>query len=248
MPKADETPPFRFKRFQIEQARTAMKVGFDGIVLGAWANVSGCNRILDVGTGTGLIALMLAQRTSAQFGDVKSDVRIDGIDIDENAAAEATANVAASPWPDRIRTFHSSLAEFAPDGELYDLIVCNPPFFESGQASRHRPRAQARHAAALPLVELVRDARRLVNQRGVLSIIVPSDAETSCIELAGRAGWTVRRRLTIRPLPQKPKHRVALEFRLTTGTIVAEELTIELRHHEYTDAFRRLTRDFYLAF
>ena len=237
-----ETAPFRFKQFTIEQRFASMKVGFDGVLLGAWSDVAHCQRILDVGTGTGLVALMLAQRT-------RTETRVHAVELDESAAIEATQNVASTGWNDRVTVIHDSFQSFSKSCPRYDLLVSNPPYFGRDVASRDPRRALARHGSSHLLEELIRTAPSLLTDAGRLCIIVPSTRLDAICELARRTGLYARRQLAVRPLPHKPAHRILLDFCRDSASVVRhEQLTIELRHHEYTAEFRELARDFYLAF
>jgi tRNA1Val (adenine37-N6)-methyltransferase len=245
MPQDRKTTPFRFKQFTVEQNRAAMKVGFDGILLGAWANVDGCQRILDVGTGTGLIALMLAQRTQTEEGSV----HVDAIEIDSVSVDEATVNVSNSPWSDRVHVIHKSLQDFARTNSVrYDLVVCNPPFFEDGTLSQDRSRWRARHANTLTFANLCDTATEVVSGNGRLCVVLPSRRAAACIEFAREVAWFCRRRLRVKPTPNKPAHRVLLEFQRSDRRMLDDELTLELRRHEYSDEYRELAKDFYLTF
>lgn len=233
---------FRFKQFVIHQQRAAMKVGFDGILLGAWTDIANCDRILDVGTGTGLIALMLAQRTGEQ-------TRIDAVELDEQTAVEAAANVARTPWNERVTVIHDSLQSLSKACARYDLVVCNPPYFERGMASSDVRRARARHDPTLTLEELMHTASAMLTPSGRLNVILPARRLKAIMQLARSAELTCRRQLHVRPLPHKPVHRILFEFGRELGAGPDhKELTIERRHHEYTTAFRQLARDYYLAF
>ena len=238
------TSAFQFQRFWIHQQRAAMKVGFDAVLLGCWANVSGCRRALDIGTGTGIVALMLAQRTeTSQVGTAL----IDAIDSDLGAYRDAEENVNASPWWNRMRVFHRSLSEFAAVcDQTYDLIACNPPFFESGSPSPEPSRRVARHGLTLTLPTLMEMTARLLAEAGQLSVILPFSRSDEAVGLAAQSQLHCRRRLLVRPLPDKAFKRVLLEFRRQPGPIETDSLCIEQRRHCYTPEFHSLTEQFYL--
>lgn len=235
------TAPFRFKQFSVAQTRSAMKVGFDGILLGAWVNVVDCQRILDVGTGTGLIALMLAQRTMHAS-------TIHAIEIDPSSALEASDNFRASPWSNRLTVEQAAFRQFSRDCEqTFDLIVCNPPYF-SGPESNELSRRHARHANSLPLELLFAGSRRLLRESGRLAVIIPSQREKETRNQSLRHGWMPCRELRTRPLVDRSVNRVLIEFTRAPCLLQSGELAIETSHHQYTDEFRALARDFYLAF
>jgi tRNA1Val (adenine37-N6)-methyltransferase len=162
---------FQFKKFTVQQDKTAMKVGTDGVLLGAWAPIDNHpNTILDIGAGTGLIALMLAQRSNAQ--------QIDALEIDEDAYEQATDNFENSPWNDRLFCFHAGLDEFVEDPEdEYDLIVSNPPFYTEDYKSEDASRDLARFEEAMPFEELVEAADLLLSEKGVFAVIIPYKEE-----------------------------------------------------------------------
>ena len=246
---------FRFKRFSIQQQHAAMKIGFDGILLGAWCCVDGYKRFLDVGTGTGLIALMIAQRTESSDARGSDDVQIDAVEIDEAAGEEAALNFERSPWPNQLRLFHEKFQTWRIQrNQQYDLIVCNPPFFSShvagprGVTPRMTPRAVARQTSQLSLTDLFEGADSLLESHGRLCFIVPFDRRDEAIESAQHAGFSACRKLVVRSLPHKPPHRVLLEFVREPSSCAFDEIIIERSHHVYTPEFRRLARDFYLRF
>lgn len=214
-----------------------MKVGTDGVLLGAWATVSPEDRrALDVGTGTGLIALMLAQRSAA------SGMNILGIDIDAAAAGEAAANFAASPWPDRLTAFPASLHEFVAKWEqnLFDLIVSNPPFFAADVAAPDARRSAARQCGSLPPSELLAAARLLLSPSGRLAVIYPPEEAAAFRLEAESAGlYLSRQTRVITTSGQLPK-RLLMEFTRTPGLPVFDDLIID------SPACRSLTADFYL--
>ena len=235
------TAPFQFQQFTIHQDLAAMKVGFDGILLGAWTDVSAAARILDVGTGTGVIALMLAQRTNGQS-------QVDAIDIDRQAVRQAQGNARNSPWAGGVRVTQASLQSFARDScSKYDLIVCNPPFHSGPSREMTEARRQARHTRSLNVQRLLIQAVQILAPAGRIGVILPVQQREVCLAAAARARLVVRRELTVRPLPTKPAHRVVFEFgHFASAGTRCSTLTIERSHHHYTPEFQALTRDFYL--
>ena len=232
---------FQFKQFRIEQHRSAMKVGIDVVLLGAWADVSSANHLLDVGTGTGVIALMLAQRCAGA---------ITGVEIDHEAALEARYNADLSPWPERITIAHSSFQDFAAGhGASYDLIVSNPPFFGNGTKPALNQRASARHNDRLPLQELLGGCVSLLHPKGSVALVLPAADESALIRVAFTSGLIPRRITRVRPNPLKPFHRILVELCRNTPHTIEDALTIEgVAHFDYTDEYRKLTSDFYPAF
>lgn len=260
-----KTNAFRFKQFTVTQERAAMKVGTDGVLLGAWAAGAGgeLRRVLDIGTGTGVIALMLAQRTAADT----APCAIDAVEVDPAAADEAAGNFAASPWGDRLRAHTDSIQRYAADyasGEKYDLIVSNPPYFLAGtdfrrgfdtSASASQPsaaRVAARHAEMLPYDDLIETVTTLLQpDRGRFAAIFPYRESGIFIAKAAARGLFVHRLLEIHGAPRKPVKRVAVECSLSRSpreTITRETLCIEDGQGNFTEAYRLLTRDFYLKF
>jgi tRNA1Val (adenine37-N6)-methyltransferase len=222
-----------------------MKVGTDGVLLGAWASLTGCEgRILDVGTGTGLIALMAAQRTTGTL--------IDAIEIDPAAAEQARQNAEDSPWADRISIEAVSLQEFSEraDRPQYDHILSNPPYFVDSLRSPDAGREAARHAGWLTYDELVAGVVRLLTPDGRFSVIFPYEESAIFVVRAAIEGLYCVRRTHVHTTPGRPVKRVLLNFSRTRPVSVEEEtLVIEnVDRNGYSDAYRQLTRDFYLYF
>jgi tRNA1Val (adenine37-N6)-methyltransferase len=230
---------FQFKKFIIRQDKTAMKVGTDGVLLGSWVNVEGCLKILDVGTGTGLLALMLAQRSAAS---------IDAIEIDSEAAKQAAGNAAESPWAGRVKVIHTSFQDFCNDASpRYDLIVCNPPFFSDSLKAKTHSRRLARHSDQLELEELISGTQKLLIPRGRLCVILPADKESEMIKISKEYHLFPGKILRIRPVPGKEFRRVLIDFSFTYQAISETEMVIEIgpRHH-YSREYIDLTREYYL--
>lgn len=231
---------FRFKQFTIEQSQTPMKVGTDGVLLGAWTPIkSGTVRILDVGTGTGVIALMMAQR--------HPEAEIWGVDIDP--VEEACKNGAQSPWNDRLHFVQQPVQEF--EAEPFDLILSNPPFFVESLQCPDRGRTMARHAVALPF-EALRDAvARLLKKEGRFALVLPI-VEAERFERMAEGVLRVVHRTYVRTTPRHPAKRCLMEFVHADSKAEPQpddELMIGTGEHEtYTEEYRSLTRDFYLKF
>lgn len=233
-------PHFTFKQFEIFQDRCAMKVSTDSIVLGAWAPVQGCRRILDAGTGTGILALMLAQRT-------EHDVQIDAVELDLAATGQAEENVNQSPWRERIRVIHHNILTYA--APRYDLIVSNPPYFPHGQILPDAARQRARHTGDLDHQGLLTAVQRLLAPEGRFVLILPVDVAESFVRLATEQAWVVQRRCAVETRRGKAPALVMLVLVRTAGlTEPALEETLCLReaNHRYAAEFIALADPFYL--
>lgn len=232
---------FKFKQFTVVQDLCAMKVGTDGVLLGAWAEVKNTDEeILDIGSGSGLIALMLAQRNSK--------ARITGIDIDAGAALQSKLNFLNSPWPDRLRAEHQALHQFAMGCEQrYDLIVSNPPFFNNSLKAPVKARNIARHTDALNSNDLLRMASLLLKEKGRICLILPVDEGLLCQNTAMNCGLYLRQQVMVFPKPESRVKRLMLEFVNTPCECMCTEITIESeQRHVYSDAFSMLVKEFYL--
>lgn len=234
---------FQFKQFTIHQDRTAMKVGTDGVLLGAWATLPPtATRILDIGTGTGLIALMIAQRRH------NNNLQICAIDIDKDSIEQAAENISNSLFAQYISTQHTSLQEFSPN-EKFDVIVCNPPYFVASLKCPDAARTQARHTDSLSFDDLLLHSARLLNTGGSLSVILPVQEGNLFINLAEKYGFAVSEIVDIHPTPTAPPKRLLIRLQIATPqslNVSKSSLTIELARHQYTDEYIALTRDFYL--
>ncbi|QSW91028.1 methyltransferase [Flavobacterium endoglycinae] len=234
---------FKFKQFSINQDRCAMKVGTDGVLLGAWAPIHhNPFSILDIGAGTGIVALMLAQRTHAE--------QIDALEIDEDAYEQAVENFEASPWGDRLFCFHAGLDEFIEEPEdEYDLIVSNPPFYAEDYKTENEQRDLARFQDAMPFEELVEAADLLLSENGIFALIIPYKEEEKFIALAKEAALYPIKITRVKGHATSPLKRSLLAFSRHENTeIEIDELTIEIERHVYTPEYIELTKDFYLKF
>ncbi len=232
---------FQFKQFSIQQDRCAMKVGTDGVLLGAWCPIE--NKpfsILDIGTGTGLIALMLAQRSFAE--------QIDAIEIDEEAYEQAVDNFENSSWSDRLFCFHAGLDEFMEEPEdEYDLIVSNPPFYSEDYKTSNEQRDTARFQDAMPFEDLVEAADLLLSENGIFAVIIPYKEEERFIDLCAEFELYPVRVTRVKGTYDTPIIRSLLAFkRYELSTLSADELVIETARHHYTEDYIALTQDFYL--
>ena len=234
-------PKFQFKQFAIEQDRCAMKIGTDGVLLGAWAPIDNHPfSILDIGTGTGIIALMLAQRSAAQ--------QIDALEIDEAAYEQATDNFENSPWNDRLFCFHAGLDEFIEEPEdEYDLIVSNPPFYSEDYKTENESRDLARFQDAMPFEQLLEAADLLLSEHGIFAVIIPFKEEENFIALANEFELYPLKITRVKGTPTTEIKRSLLSFgRNKTTDLPIDELVIETARHVYTPEYIELTKDFYL--
>lgn len=234
---------FQFKQFSIEQDRCAMKVGTDGVLLGAWATLTNNPySILDIGSGTGLIALMLAQRSNAE--------QIDAIEIDENAYEQCVENFENSSWGDRLFCYHASFQEFVEemhDEEQYDLIISNPPFYTSSYKSENEQRDLARFEDALPFEHLLQGSSLLLSEKGVFCVIIPFAEEENFISFAKQVDLYPFKISRIKGTPTSETKRSLIAFSKAKNNNPATDLlVIETSRHEYTQEYINLTREFYL--
>lgn len=229
---------FNFKQFSVEDTRSAMKVGTDGVLLGAWVSLDGTeDHILDVGTGSGVIALMLAQRTSK--------ATVIGIDIDAPSAEDASDNFKKSPWAGRMAAFCTdfrNMKQFP-----YELIVSNPPFFVNSLKAPDARRSDARHTDTLSYAALASGAVANMAPNGRLAVVLPSDESELFIEEARGAGLFLRRICRVRTTPKQPFKRSLMEFSKNEGELLEEQLTIQ-NSCDFTSEYKSLTKDFYLKF
>ena len=232
--------PFQFKQFSVAQDRCAMKVGTDAVLLGAWSALDHMpNTILDIGSGTGILALIMAQRSTAEL--------IDALEIDSDAYEQCVHNFETSDWGDRLFCYHASLDEFVDEIEdTYDLIISNPPFYTDHFKSRNEARNKARFEDALPFEELLTSASKLLSVTGQLSVIIPFSEEINFISLAKNVDLYPIRILRVRGQEESPVKRSLISFTFQENKIKVSELTIEITRHHYTNDYINLTKDFYL--
>ncbi|MCB9263119.1 MAG: methyltransferase [Flavobacteriales bacterium] len=227
---------FRFKQFKINQTHSAMKIGTDGVLLGAWATHRNPKHILDIGTGTGLIALMLAQRFS--------HAKIAAVEIDKTAFCEAKENFKNSNFADRILIKHTDIQHYNTES-MFDLIVSNPPFFEHSLPAGSTERTTARHET-LSLQELLFYAKKLLNPNGNFCLIFPANRQKELIEKAENIGLFFEKIVHVRGRKTSEVKRILVCLGLTPSHTLTDELTIETARHEYTEEYIELTKDFYL--
>jgi len=231
-----ENTCFRFKQFTIYHDKCAMKVGTDGVILGAWAHVKKRKRILDIGTGSGLIALMMAQRTSAA---------IDAIELDEQAAQQAQENVLRSPWSEQIKVLHQNILTFS-NPSTYDLIVSNPPYFENDLIGPNEQRNRARHTGQLSYANLLAKAATLLHPTGQFELILPTDCYETIKKMALQVGLFPQIETKICTKTGLPPKRVLVAFGHTEQPLCSNELLIERSRHVYSQDYIDLTKEFYL--
>jgi tRNA1Val (adenine37-N6)-methyltransferase len=229
------TPSFRFQQFEVFHDKCGMKVGTDGVLLGAWARASSASRILDVGTGSGLIALILAQRTSAF---------VTGVECDAAAAEQAAFNVRQSPWADRVRIVCSDFLTF--QEPPFDGIVSNPPFFQQALHAPDRARNQARHAVALTHERLIAHVQSLLSEQGLFSVVLPFDTAEAFEDHCWTHRLYLSRRCDVSTVEGKAPKRVLLEFVRERVPVERTRLAVSTKEGARTPAFSALTSDLYL--
>ena len=247
---------FRFKKFEVVNERSAMKVNTDGVLLGAAMTILPSDRtMLDVGTGTGTIALMAAQRLSSSILNSSSVIlnevknpRIDAIDIDEASASEASANFINSPWNSILKAHHLPLEEFVASAEtVYDLIFSNPPYFEDSLTAPDERKSTARHTSeGLSYRDIFEFAKDRLSENGRVSLVLPADQEAALTRYARMCGLHLFRILRVRTVPRKTPSRIIAEFSRERCAELSQELLTIQDEGKYTQEYLSLTRDFYL--
>lgn len=232
-------PYFQFKQFTVWHDKCAMKVGTDGVLLGAWASLEGATKILDVGTGTGLVALMLAQRSMP-------DAHIVALEIDEAAAEQARENIERSAWKDRIEVVQSDFRLY--DTSIkFDVIVSNPPYFVDSLECPDQQRSTARHNNSLTYEELLQGVARLLSEDGRFTIVIPTEVVDKVKMIASESNMYAIRQLNILTKPGGKPKRTLMTFSFDEQKeCVVDELLTELARHQYSDEYIALTRDYYL--
>ena len=218
-----------------------MKIGTDAVLLGAWCPINNNPfSILDIGAGTGILSLMLAQRSNAQ--------QIDAVEIDENAYEQCVENFEASHWGDRLFCYHASLNDFINEPEdQYDIIISNPPFYSEDYKTDNSQRDLARFQDALPFEELVKATTLLLSENGIFAVIIPFKEENRLLNLCAQAELFPIKMTRVKGTPTGPIIRSLIAFkRYELPVLSANELVIETSRHVYTEAYTKLTRDFYL--
>ena len=235
--------PFKFKEFSVEQSKTAMKVGTDAVLLGAWCSLADFpNSILDIGSGTGVISLMIAQRCDA--------LTIDAVEIDDNAYEQTVENFERSDWGDRLYCYNASFLEFVEEmneeEETYDFIVSNPPFYTDEYESNSVSRNKARFTSSLSFENLIKGVSKILSLNGRFAVIIPFKEEINFIENAKKYNLILNRCCHVQGNLSSNVKRSLLEFSFHSKEIIKEHLIIEKGRHLYTEDYINLTKDFYL--
>lgn len=231
--------PFSFKQFEVHQDRCAMKIGTDGVLLGCWAPVDNVYSVLDIGAGTGVISLIIAQRSTAET--------IDAVEIDEDAYEQTVENFERSPWGDRLFCYHASFQEFFTEiDDKYDLIISNPPFYTENYKTDDKKRDLARFEDALPFEHLLYGSSKLLSDTGRLVIILPYKSEEETITVAEQFHLYPQKITRVKGSYDAETKRSLIVLGFGRKEIIYDELVIEITRHQYTDEYIKLTKDFYL--
>lgn len=239
--------PFQFKQFTVNHDQCAMKIGTDAVLLGAWAPINHKPfSVLDIGAGTGVLALMLAQRSDAKI--------IDALEIDDNAYEQCVDNFENTPWSDRLFCYHASLEEFVEDlsadeaeiEDKYDLIISNPPFYSEDYKTENTQRDLSRFSEALPFDHLVESASKLLSSKGIFAVVIPYKEEENFIIQAARVKLFPNNILRVKGTPTSELKRSLMAFSFQETELLTKELVIETARHQYTADYINLTKDFYL--
>ncbi|MCE7537121.1 tRNA1(Val) (adenine(37)-N6)-methyltransferase [Aliivibrio fischeri] len=227
---------FTFKQFHIDIGSCGMPVSTDGVLLGAWADIRACSQILDIGTGTGLLSLMSAQRNS--------DAHVDAIELMPIAAEVARLNFSQSPWKERLVLIHQDFLTYqAP--HKYDAIICNPPYFNNGEQSQKGERSTARHTDSLPFDKLLQHCKTLISPTGRASFILPVFEGELFIKVAKNDDFHLTKITKVKTTEKKSPTRLLIELSLFPHIYQENTLTIH-DGNGYSDDFIKLTRTFYL--
>jgi tRNA1Val (adenine37-N6)-methyltransferase len=231
---------FTFKQFTVNQDRCAMKIGTDGVLLGAWTPlINNPYNVLDIGAGTGILSLMLAQRSNAE--------QIDALEIDEDAYEQCVENFENSPWYDKLFCFHAGLDEFVDEPEdEYDLIISNPPFYTESFKSENLQRDLARFEDAMPFEDLIEAADLLLSDNGIFSVIIPYKEEAKFVSMCKELDLFPLKITRVKGTPTTEIKRSLLAFSRIEQTPIIDELIIEISRHQYTPEYIELTKDFYI--
>lgn len=235
---------FQFKQFNIDQSNAPFKVGTDGILLGAWCNIEHVENSLDIGTGTGIIGLMLAQRTKKM---------VTAIEINEIAYLQAKLNIEHSKWNNKVELINSSLQQFcknAIENKKFDLIVSNPPYFVNSLKSINKDKSTARHTDTLSHKDILIRTKNIITEKGRLCVVLPEEEGKKYIASAKENGWFLTKLTKVYPNPNKPVKRLLIETSLTFSPYSEDNITIEtgIKRHDYTEEYKSLTREFYIIF
>lgn len=233
--------PFRFKQFSVDDSLCAMKIGTDAVLLGAWTTCNNVQHILDIGTGCGILALMMAQKSQAE---------IIAIEIEENAYKQAQLNFQNSKWNNRIDLKHCSLQEFTKESvQQFDVIISNPPYFTNSLKPDRNTRALARHTETLSVEDLFKNATKLMHAESTFNIIYPANYKERLLNEATKNNLCLIKSCDIQANAEKEANRIMLCFSKQTKMLIHEKIIIELdKRHHYTNEYINLTKDFYLNF
>ena len=226
-------PYFQFKQFTVWHDKCAMKVGTDGVLLGAWTSVESAHRILDIGTGTGLVALMLAH------------ANIVALEIDEAAVGQARENVIRSPWKERVEVVQADFRKYR-SSDKFDVIVSNPPYFVDSLECPDRQRTAARHNNSLSYEDLLEGVSGLLTENGFFTVVIPADVAERVKKIASIKKLYAVRQLNVITKPGGIPKRVLITFSFSNQECIVEELLTELARHQYSEEYMTLTRDYYL--
>jgi tRNA1Val (adenine37-N6)-methyltransferase len=231
---------FRFKQFTVSQERSTHKVGTDGVLLGAWVSVNNCKNILEIGTGSGVIALMLAQRTGGE-------VMIDAVEIQHEDARQAQENVTKSLWQEKISVHETAIQDFSSTIQ-YDVIVSNPPYFVNSWLPPNEQRTKVRHTSTLSFIELLQAVIKNLTITGLFALILPYTEAMQFIQLAESVGLHLVRQCAFKSRNHKPVERVLMEFSHVSCPLTSEHLVLYKNENgeEWSDEYKQLTKDFYL--
>ena len=236
---------FQFKKFNVQQEKCAFKVGTDSVILGSWADPSSAKKILDIGTGSGVLALMMAQ---------KSEALITAIDLDEGACIQAKENAEKSEWKDRIKIEHSSVQDFTKNKFTFDLIISNPPYFINKAHATGSSLSNARNTNMLPFEDLAQAAFELLEPHGSFYVVLPTVEAKIFRKIAEKKGFVLAKLLRVQTKPgeqNEKRHLMLLQksaFHFQEDILVIEEESKISGNRDYTPAYRELTKAFYLAF
>lgn len=232
--------PFHFKQFTIHQDRCMMKVGTDGVLLGAWADLTDTQLALDIGTGSGIIAIMMAQRSA--------DLEVHAVEVDAEACTQAIENMQNTPWANRLRAFQTTIQEYAEVCEhKYDLIVSNPPFFSGGVFSHNQDKNSVRHTLKMPHGDLLGAARSLLKPDGRFCVILPLIEGLRFCEMAQHYHLVCTRQTEVRPKADKPIERLLLQFEREAKPMLSDSIVIQKgENNDWTEGYIALMKAFYL--
>ncbi len=228
---------FHFKQFSVAHDKCAMKVGTDGVLLGSWAKAKNAQKVLDIGTGTGLIALMLAQRFQ--------NAQVMAIELDDNSSQQAAENFQNAPWSTRLSVEHVSLQNFHPPS-TFDLIVSNPPYFENNLKANNRQRRQARHTDTLSFETLIKFSAKLLSDKGSLAIILPSVSKEKVEQIARKHHLHLNRLCWVKGTEKTAIKRAVMQLSFQENILEESTLIVEKERHVYTQEYTQLCKDFYL--